>query len=76
MTIKELKKAIKDLPNEAEALFGVWGLEGDKRTLFQVKGGNSMQHPTENGGIAIIIGTADNCRAHKMIMQKGGVLKY
>jgi len=76
MTIKELKKTIKNLPDNAEALFGVWGLNGkDERTLFQVRGGNSMEHETETGGIAIIIGTADNCRAHQMV-RKGKKLYY
>ena len=75
MNIKELKEAINSLPDEAEALFGIWGLEGDKHTLFQLKGGNNMQHKTENGGIAVIIGTADNCRAHKMV-RKGDILVY
>lgn len=57
MTIKELKKVLDNLPEDATAYFSLWTSKGEKRYWFNHTFGNKV---SKNGKYAQIAFT-DNC---------------
>ncbi len=75
MTIKELKKHIKGMPDNAVAVFALW-TDNDKYEFFSLHPSNPSPQNIDNGEQLCIIGTADNCRGHKLIQNEKGTFSY
>ena len=65
MTIKELKKVLESMPEDAEAFFTLWTSDGPRHYWFNQGGGKKI-YDTKAGGKAAMIAYTDDAPAYRL----------